>query len=216
MKWWDVFLELLYPTCCPGCGAKTDLYYQWCESCVKEFWNPRLLNSSYTEHLDGCYTLCNYEGALRQCILQMKYGRKSCRKRVFPMLLDRFPWWDRLKNAEDVIPIPLSRFKYQKRGYNQVDLMFRSWMKSHGRNYLPHGLVRIRNTETQSLLAREERYRNINGVFHINRNINVRHHFVLLLDDVYTTGATMESAAGELKRVGARRVTGLTIASGAL
>lgn len=216
MKWWEIVLELLYPTCCPGCGKKTDPHRPWCESCIRKFWNPRLLNSSHTAHLDGCYTLCNYEGAMRQCILQLKYGGKTSRKRVFPVLLDRFPWWDRLEEADDIIPVPLSRLKYQKRGYNQVDLIFETWMKRNGRNYMPQGLVRFRDTATQSLLARNERFSNIGGVFHINRNVDIMNHFVLLLDDVYTTGATMESAARELKRAGARRVTGMTIASGAL
>lgn len=94
--------------------------------------------------------------------------------------------------------------------------MFEEWMKKAGKEYLPRGLVRFRAAETQSLLSRTERYENIKGIFHINRNVDVIGKHILLVDDVYTTGATMESAAHELKRAGAASVTGLTIASGAM
>lgn len=102
-------------------------------------------------------------------------------------------------------------------GYNQVDMMFEEWMKKAGKEYLPRGLVRFRAAETQSLLSRTERYENIKGIFHINRNVDVKGKYILLVDDVHTNfGATMESAAHELKRAGAASVTGLTIASGAM
>ncbi len=80
--------------------------------------------------------------------------------------------------------------------------MFEEWMEKAGKKYLPRGLVRFRAAETQSLLSRSERYDNIKGIFHINRNVDVRGKYILLVDDVYTTGATMESAAHELKGQG--------------
>ncbi len=49
-------VETLYPTCCPGCGRVVDPNVQWCEACLRKIWNPRLLNSSFTDHLSGCYT----------------------------------------------------------------------------------------------------------------------------------------------------------------
>ena len=67
-------LETLYPTCCPGCGRVVDPNVQWCEACLRKIWNPRLLNSSFTDHLSGCYTCCDYAGAIRDCIIQMAGG----------------------------------------------------------------------------------------------------------------------------------------------
>lgn len=101
---------------------------------MKRVWNPRLLNSSHTDHLHGCYTLCNYEGAVRKIIIQLKYGGRIDRKKAFPPLLSRFPYWRRLAFCSLVIPVPLSQKKWDSRGYNQVDMMFEEWMEKQERN----------------------------------------------------------------------------------
>lgn len=103
----------------------------------EKVWNPRLLNSSHTDHLHGCYTLCNYEGAVRKIIIQLKYGGRIDRKRAFPPLLTRFPYWDRLEDLSLVMPVPLSKKKWESRGYNQVDMMFEDWMKGAGKTTSP-------------------------------------------------------------------------------
>lgn len=175
-------LETLYPTCCPGCGRVVDPNVQWCEACLRKIWNPRLLNSSFTDHLSGCYTCCDYAGAIRDCIIQIKYGGRRSRKRVFAPLLSRFPWWERMGECGLVIPIPLSSEKKKWRGYNQVDLMFAAWMKEAGYDYRPDALVRIRSAHTQSLLSRKERFQNIKGVFHIARSMNVKGETILLVE----------------------------------
>ena len=209
------FLELLYPTCCPACGEVTDPKTVWCEACLRPLWNPRLINSSFTDHLSGCYTLCNYEGAIRKCLIQLKYNGRVGQKRIFPPLLDKFPWWDRLDICDLVMPVPLSKKRKKERAYNQTDKIFQDWMISHGWHYAADGLVRFRNTHVQSLLSKQERYDNIKGAFHISPDMDVKGKTVLVVDDIYTTGATMEAVAHELKRAGAEKVMGLTMASGA-
>lgn len=118
MKLFHDLADIFYPVTCPSCGKVVDRDQVWCEECFKKVWNPRLLNSSHTDHLHGCYTLCNYEGAVRQIIIQLKYGGRIDRKRAFPPLLARFPYWDRLSFCRYVIPVPLSKKKWHSRGYN--------------------------------------------------------------------------------------------------
>lgn len=183
MKLFHDLADIFYPTTCPGCGKVVERDRGWCEDCLKRVWNPRLLNSSHTDHLHGCYTLCNYEGAVRKIIIQLKYGGRIDRKKAFPPLLSRFPYWGRLAFCSLVIPVPLSQKKWDSRGYNQVDMMFEEWMEKAGNKYLPRGLVRFRAAETQSLLSRSERYDNIKGIFHINRNVDVRGKYILLVEN---------------------------------
>lgn len=215
MGLFEDLIDIIYPAICPGCGKVMDSGGLWCEDCLKTIWDPWLINSSNTGHLKGCYTLCRYEGSLRDCIIGLKYNNRKEKKRAFPPLLDRFPYWQRLGSFDMVIPVPLSRQKMEKRGYNQVDLMFEEWMERHHKDYVKNGLVRIRSAETQSLLSRTERFENIKGLFHIQKGLSVKGKTILIVDDVYTTGATMESCAHELMRAGAGKVMGLTIASGA-
>lgn len=215
MKLWQTFLELIYPTCCPGCGTATDPDHVWCASCLHSIWNPRLIDSSRTPHLDGCFTLTDYEGGMRKCILRVKFGGRKTNWHAFEPLLLRFPWWERLKEYQTVVPIPLSEKKKKIRGFNQVDFMFQETMEKMGKIYMPDALVKIRSGRTQSLLTKKERIENTHGVYHINHGVQVRGKKILLVDDLYTTGATMDAAAAELKRNGAESVFGLTISSGA-
>lgn len=216
MSWMKAFLDLLYPCSCPGCGRKTEEEAPWCEDCIRLFWHPRLLSRSHSDFLEGCYTCCQYDGALRESILRLKYHGDQGWKGTYTMLLSRFPWWERLTGCSLAVPIPLSRSHEQKRGYNQCDIIFQHFMEERGFLYAPGLLVRLRNTKTQSALTLPERRENIRRAFHCARGVHLKGETVLLLDDVYTTGATMKEAARELRRGGASSVIGLTLASGAL
>lgn len=114
MGLFEDLIDIIYPATCPGCGKVMDSGGLWCEDCLKTIWDPRLINSSNTGHLKGCYTLCRYEGSLRDCIIGLKYNNRKEKKRAFPPLLDRFPYWQRLGSFDMVIPVPLSRQKMEK------------------------------------------------------------------------------------------------------
>ena len=87
-----------------------------------------------------------------------------------------------MEDFKIVIPVPLASRKMKERGYNQVDKMFQKWMESAGKEYFPQGLVRLRRGETQSLLTRVERYKNIKGAFHINKGMDVKGRKILLVE----------------------------------
>ena len=97
MKLAESILELFYPSTCPGCGNHTSLKNLWCEKCIRQFWNPRMLSSSLTKYLCGCYTLCNYTGGLRKCVIRLKYnGRGGFLRGFFSPPLG-FSWGGRLE-----------------------------------------------------------------------------------------------------------------------
>ncbi|MDY6084710.1 MAG: ComF family protein [Dialister sp.] len=215
MKIISMLLEVLYPSCCPGCGKATAPDKLWCKDCLALFWNPRLLNASFSKHLSGCYTVCEYDEGIRRALIGLKYSGKTEYKRAFPELLDAFPYWGRLSAFHTAMPVPLSQKRKRERRYNQVDMIFQDWLENHGWEYVNEGLARVRDTKVQSLLDKEKRRQNVKGAFHLNHGVDVKGKDILLLDDVYTTGTTLEEAASELKRMGAKTVAGLTLASGA-
>lgn len=212
----DRLLELIYPSFCPGCGKKTDPQDIWCEKCFLEIWDPRMIGSSHTKYLNGCYALCDYKTIIRECMIQLKFNDRTSRKRVFPMLLERFPWWDRLDKLDEAIPVPLSPKRKKERGFNQVDVIFEKWMVGHGWIYDKENVLRLRSGRVQSLLTKEERIINIQNQFIVRKGMSFKGKRVLILDDIYTTGSTMNEVAKELKKAGAKEVVGLVIASGAI
>lgn len=80
MGLFEDLIDIIYPSTCPGCGKVMDSGGLWCEDCLKTIWDPRLINSSNTGHLKGCYTLCRYEGSLRDCIIGLKYNNRKEKK----------------------------------------------------------------------------------------------------------------------------------------
>jgi ComF family protein len=110
-----------------------------------------------------------------------------------------------------VAPIPLSEARRRERGYNQVGLIARPLALALGLAYAPNALVRWRNTHSQVGLSREQRMENVRGVFRAD-GMRIRGKVVLLLDDVATTGSTLNSGAEALLSGGASKVYALTVA----
>ena len=110
------------------------------------------------------------------------------------------------------VPVPLSLTRLRKRGYNQSEFIFHSWAEAF--TVWSDVLQRRRATRSQWKLSRLERAENVADVFSVKYGMAVQGKTILLVDDIYTTGATLEACARALKRKGAARVTGLVIASG--
>ena len=106
-----------------------------------------------------------------------------------------------------VLPVPLHPARFRKRGFNQAYLMVRSWGDVVRRDILE----RIRRTPPQTGLGRKERLKNVKGAFTVKSAAAVKDKHVLLVDDVYTTGATVKECARILKKSGAAQVDILTI-----
>ena len=117
-----------------------------------------------------------------------------------------------LAGAEIVVPVPLFTAKLRSRGYNQSDLLARHFAQNTGLAYRPECLRRIRNTPSQTRLGRQARLANMEGAFMCPFPALVKGKVLLLVDDVSTTGATLEGCATALKQAGAKRVMAYTYA----
>lgn len=154
-----------------------------------------------------------YQGALRKAIPRFKYRMNSpLAKTLGNILATNCQRFLDLSAYDLLIPVPLHKSRLRERGFNQALLLAREFEKE---NPLPLdylNLQRIRDTQPQTNLKEKERKRNVRGAFGLREKQRVKGKRVLLIDDVYTTGATVNECSRVLKRAGAKRVDVLTLA----
>ena len=117
--------------------------------------------------------------------------------------------------ADVVVPVPLHRQRRRERGYNQADLIARPLAKRLGLPYRAVLLVRTKPRPNKQVLTLEERWQSVRGAFATRPGIKVDKLRVMLVDDVMTTGATLDACAKALRDAGAKSVVGLTVARAA-
>ncbi|MEP7364365.1 MAG: ComF family protein [Acidobacteriota bacterium] len=188
-----------------------------CAGCRTPFLNPSpldengmcLLCSSGINRFEAAYSYGVYEGELRELIHLFKFQRiESLAKPLGRLLLRSLPPSEAF---DAIVPVPLHWRRRFSRGFNQAQLLARVLGQSL---HIPvrMALRRARSTDTQSSLTGIARRRNVRGAFQIRSSPHIAGASLLLVDDVFTTGATANACAMELKAAGARRVTVLTIA----
>lgn len=162
---------------------------------------------------DRAVAAFHYEGAIRELIHAFKYNQKS-RLRYPLALLTLDGLGDLVKGHEPhlIIPVPLHRSKLRQRGYNQAVLLGQVLSRQLALPMLTDALIRTRRTEPQIELSGAERRLNVKGAFTVKKTALIEERRILLLDDVMTTGSTLDECAKELKKAGASSVIAVTIA----
>jgi ComF family protein len=151
---------------------------------------------------------------MQQIIHATKYRRRpSLGDTLGDLLAQRLstPLRDELAKAV-VVPVPLHRRREMKRGFNQSLVLARALAKSWHLEVMPRALRRTRFTQPQAKLGAAERLQNVEGAFAPARGLHLETPTVLLIDDVLTTGATMNACAAALKAAGASKVIGIALA----
>ncbi len=155
-----------------------------------------------------------YGGALQEAIYLYKYqGYRSLGEDFGVMLADLFMRETILPGATVLVPVPLSIEKLKLRGFNQSELLARK-MSNLLRMPVKNYLIKEINTPSQSKLTREARLDSVQGAFQLNNS--PKGEQVLLIDDIFTTGATVNECSRILLQGGAKKVAVLTLASGVL
>lgn len=152
-----------------------------------------------------------YDGELRQLIVLLKYSR--VRSLAGPLggwlalVVKENPG---LADVDALVPVPLYRGRQRARGYNQAELLARELARELGRPVETRWLVRIKDTPSQTGLTPSQREENVRGAFAARAKLDRKR--ILLVDDVCTTGATLNACARTLKRAGAGSVQAVTLA----
>jgi ComF family protein len=202
---WSDFSVLPMP-CCPSCGRPFDsseaLNHSPAHTCYSCRQQP--------PHFDQALSVGYFEGSLREAIHQFKY--RPCRALGRPL----GTWMCgnlRVLNTIDIImPVPLHYSRLRQRGFNQALLLADPLSRTSDISLCYDNLWRTRSTLPQVDLSGDERIKNVAGAFALHRPQDVSGSSVLLIDDVFTTGATLNECAGVLKKAGASTVTVLTLA----
>lgn len=155
-----------------------------------------------------------YQGAVRESISRFKYqGRQEYARYYGEELVRVYGGWIRQCGIEALVPIPLSAKRLRRRGFNQAELIAREISRHTGIPIFGKLLLRVRETTAQKELNHEERKINLKKAFKTTVN-KVQLNHILLIDDIYTTGSTMQEAAAELKRSGAEEIYCLSVSIG--
>lgn len=217
-------LDFLFPKCCLGCGRFGKYFCDRCREVIKTIatnearcpmcgkpaidgvTHPRC-QTRYS--LDGLISYFHYEGVIRQAVKTLKYRCVSDLAFEFVSLTPA-PHASRATSCV-LVPIPLHRSRFMERGFNQAEVLGRLVAEQLHIPVCTDILKRVKKTVPQvSMKKREARLANMQGVFAV-RYTSVSER-VVLFDDVFTTGATMRSAANALKRAGAKYVWAVTMA----
>ena len=226
--------DLFYPPTCAGCGVRTGSHRSLCPSCwrgVRFIERPycEVMGSPFSHDLgagilsaeaiaelppfDRLRSAAVHDRTVRDLVHGLKY-RDSLD--LAPMMA---AWMLRASDGavaacDGLIPIPLHRSRLISRKYNQAAELARHLGKLSGKPLMPATLVRVKRTAQQVGLSANARKENVRGAFAIGRgrDNDVFGRRIVLIDDVYTTGATVAAAARVLKKAGAADITVLTFA----
>ncbi len=155
-----------------------------------------------------------YDGTLRELILLFKYSRLSLLGRPLGRLaaarLKDDPGF--LEGVDALVPVPLHRRRRRERGFNQSAVLAREISRAVGPPVLEKCLVRTGDAPPQVTLEAEARERNVRGLYTVRRPRLIEGRTILVVDDVFTTGATLGECSRVLAAAGAKEVRGLTLA----
>lgn len=228
----ETLLEILYPGRCPVCHdivvPRGQTICRDCRKKLKPFAGPRCfkcskpLSNDHREYCRNCTKhryfdkgigIFVYSSVIQQSLFKLKYGNRQeygvfYGKFAAEYAREKITRWE----IDVIIPIPLHKKRMRKRGYNQSAIIAETMGKQLGIPVDIKILKRTVNTKPQKDLDEKERKQNLKNAFQTERPLEYSN--VLLVDDIYTTGATIDAAAESLKMAGAKKVYFLTIAIG--
>jgi len=197
-------IEILHTPICPICG-KLSQFNKICFNCKKKL-SPKL---------SGIVIAANYDiGSIKEIIHSLKYaGITELASILAELMLSAIKPTKLItgKNKWIIVPVPLHRKKEAKRGFNQSKLLAQ-YLSKKLKLHLSEALCRIRNTDSQITLPKDKRAANVENAFGCSDRDIICDKNIILIDDVFTTGATLFECAKVLRDNGAKKVWGLVAA----
>lgn len=224
---WSGLLDLVYPPHCLICGSSDDNYLcatceeeidiigrQQCHRCAMPSESYYCNNCRDREFaFDSACSACVYEGVISKAIQHLKFDLQIGMAEPLAKLMARCYPYSRFSGKVDMaIPIPIHRSRMVERGFNQSAELSRLMCKRISLPVELRVLHKIKNTRHQVDLLQDDRIFNLEGAFAVRNAELISGKSVLLVDDVFTTGSTLNEAAKALKAAGAEAVHVYTLA----
>jgi ComF family protein len=229
----EFILDILFPKFCLSCGEEGDYLCRDCFSLIDiserqycPFCHPPKIvldgktcpSCRKVKKLNGLYSAAAYNNyIIKKFIHQFKYSYiKELAKPLADLIEIHFFNLNKLKSFSGfiLIPVPLYKKRLKERGFNQSEKIAEELSKILEIPAFNDVLIKTKQTLNQVDLKKEERERNIKGTFSCQKRELIKNKNILLVDDVFTTGSTMEESARVLKEAGAGQVWGIAAARG--
>lgn len=205
------FIDLVFPNCCPGCDQPlVSGEVHLCTSCELDL-PLYAANEHILHYFAGRLKLTEarafmkfYHGGIAQNLLHhIKYkGDQGLGEYLGKMFIQHLQKEAVYNDVEVIVPVPLHKSKLRARGYNQSEVVARGMAEILGVTVDSSSILRTKKSETQTKKNRADRWQNVTGIFEVTGD-NLQGKHVLLIDDVITTGATLEACGEVILNVGA-------------
>ncbi len=207
-------IDLFYPRLCAGCNTPLvkgeDIL---CLGCLADL--PRTHFSDFSQNpvadifigrTDIVYgnSFCQFDkgGKVQHLLHQLKYkGKKDIGSRLGFLFGSDLMQTKEFQEIDSIIPVPLHKKKQRGRGYNQSIEICRGIAEAMNKPLIINNLIRLKHTTSQTSKSRYERWQNVSGIFDVKNSGAFEDRHLLLVDDVITTGATLESCCQELLKI---------------
>lgn len=206
-------LDYFYPPTCGICGKlNNDYLCKKCEKLLNGHVSENVLNIDNMNFQELIY-IFKYEGIIRESILKYKFEEKSYLYKTFVnFLLKNDKVFENIKNYDTIIPVPISNKRYKKRGYNQSWLLAMELSKLMNLTLITNCLFKAKDVIEQSKLTKEQRVENIKDVYFLTNESKIENRKILLLDDIYTTGSTVNECCRMIKKTNPKKIGVLVLA----
>ena len=213
----DYILNIIYPNVCGFCNniCKESL----CIQCEEKINKILLCNIDSYENEDNKFFnehlyLFEYNDEIRKTILDYKFNDKAYLYKTFSkIIIKNKKICGFFKKYDIIIPVPIHKKRLNIRGYNQSELIAKEISKNNSNLTLENKiLIKTKNTNPQSTLTKEERIKNAQDVYILRNFERIRNKNIILFDDIYTTGSTVNECSKLLKLNGAKEIGILTLA----
>ena len=208
-------VDLVFPNCCPGCGAPFITAEEFlCSNCELDLplfpASEQILDrfAGRIKLMDARSYLKFYNAGVAQKLLhEIKYkGDKALGEYLGSVFIKHLSAEKAFKNIDVVVPIPLHKSKLLSRGYNQSYFLAKGMAQELKIKVDDKTVVRAKKSETQTRKSRAQRWQNVSGIFQVT-NDSFKDKNVLLVDDVITTGATLEACGEAILDAGAKSLS---------